>query len=243
MGDARDVYEEGALIFPAVAGPARLPGHRATSSACARCASACPSSGGATTWRCSARPGSASASCWRSAARSAGTRSHAHAEDWFDYSERRMVAGDPPAAERRARSSAPATTRSRACPTASRSRSRVEVDAEDGRIEVDLRDNPDCQPCGLNLTEACALGAAMIGVFNSIADHTVPPNAGSFRRVEVQLRENCVVGIAAPPASAARSPRPTSPTASRARCSARSPSSPTASAWPRAAPSSRRPAA
>jgi N-methylhydantoinase B len=34
----------------------------------------------------------------------------------------------------------------------------------------------------------------MIGVYNGIIDHTVPPNAGSFRRVEVLIRENCVVG-------------------------------------------------
>ncbi len=45
-------------------------------------------------------------------------------------------------------------------------------------IEVDLRDNPDSLPCGLNLSEACARTAAMVGVYNSI-DHTVPKNAGS----------------------------------------------------------------
>jgi N-methylhydantoinase B len=37
-------------------------------------------------------------------------------------------------------------------------------------------------------------------VFNSI-DHTVPPNAGSFRRIRVLLRENCVVGIPRHPTS------------------------------------------
>jgi N-methylhydantoinase B len=34
----------------------------------------------------------------------------------------------------------------------------------------------------------------MIGVFNSI-DPTVPPNAGSYRRLRIHLRENCVAGI------------------------------------------------
>jgi N-methylhydantoinase B len=34
----------------------------------------------------------------------------------------------------------------------------------------------------------------MIGVFNSI-DHTVPPNAGSYRRLRIHLREGCVAGI------------------------------------------------
>lgn len=76
----------------------------------------------------------------------------------------------------------------------------VRVDAEAAIVDVDLRDNPDAMPCGLNLSEACARTAAMVGVFNSI-DHTVPKNAGSFRRIHVQLRENCVVGIPRHPTS------------------------------------------
>lgn len=70
----------------------------------------------------------------------------------------------------------------------------VAVDAEDARITVDLRDNIDCLPSGLNLSEACARTAALIGVFMSI-EGDVPPNGGSFRRVTVHLRENCAVGI------------------------------------------------
>uniref|UniRef100_UPI00190F1C80 hydantoinase B/oxoprolinase family protein n=1 Tax=Geminicoccus flavidas TaxID=2506407 RepID=UPI00190F1C80 len=69
------------------------------------------------------------------------------------------------------------------------------IDAENARITVDLTDNIDCQPCGLNLSEGCARTAAMVGIYNGILDHTVPANAGSFRRVDVLLRENCVVGI------------------------------------------------
>ena len=69
----------------------------------------------------------------------------------------------------------------------------VEVKPEEAMIEVDLRDNPDCMPNGLNLSEACAMSTPMIGIFNSI-DHTVPKNEGSFRRVKIHLREGCVVG-------------------------------------------------
>ncbi|CAN0599850.1 unnamed protein product, partial [Laminaria digitata] len=76
----------------------------------------------------------------------------------------------------------------------------VKVDSEAAIVDVDLRDNPDAMPCGLNLSEACARTAAMVGVFNSI-EHTVPKNAGSFRRIHVQLRENCVVGIPKHPTS------------------------------------------
>ncbi|MGH2887621.1 MAG: hydantoinase B/oxoprolinase family protein, partial [Solirubrobacteraceae bacterium] len=70
----------------------------------------------------------------------------------------------------------------------------VTVDPEAARIEVDLRDNIDCQPCGLNLTEATARTAAMMGVFTGLGS-VVPPNAGSFRRLRIHLRENCIVGI------------------------------------------------
>ena len=70
----------------------------------------------------------------------------------------------------------------------------ITVDASRGRIEVDLRDNVDCLPNGLNLTESTARTAAMVGVFNGVGAG-VPANAGSFRRIEVLLRENCAVGI------------------------------------------------
>ena len=85
-------------------------------------------------------------------------------------------------------------------PTASRSRPRSTSIPNAAMIEVDLRDNPDCLPCGLNLSEACARTAAMVGIFNSI-DHGVPKNAGSFRRLRVHLRENCIVGIPRHPTS------------------------------------------
>ncbi|MEU7815943.1 hydantoinase B/oxoprolinase family protein [Pseudonocardia sp. NPDC049154] len=76
----------------------------------------------------------------------------------------------------------------------------VEVDPTEGRVRVDLRDNPDCQPCGLNLTESTSASSALVGVFNSLPA-SVPANAGSLRRIEVSLRENCVVGIPRHPAS------------------------------------------
>lgn len=76
----------------------------------------------------------------------------------------------------------------------------VKVDPEAGRVYVDLTDNLDCLPSGLNLSEACARTAAMIGIFNSI-DHKVPKNAGAFRRINVALRENCITGITQHPFS------------------------------------------
>lgn len=76
----------------------------------------------------------------------------------------------------------------------------VTVDPAAETITVDLRDNPDCLPVGLNLSEACARSAALIGVFNSI-DPDVPKNAGAYRRLDVLLRENCICGIPRHPTS------------------------------------------
>ena len=78
---------------------------------------------------------------------------------------------------------------------------KVTVESDGPSIEVDLRDNPDCMPCGLNLSESCARSAAMIGLFNALGDASVPTNQGSFRRVRILLRENCIVGIPRHPTS------------------------------------------
>jgi N-methylhydantoinase B len=123
---------------------------------------------------------------------------HEFSTEWFDYSERKMVAALAKCPSGRI------TARGRHDPIPQVAElalsATVTLDSEDGVVEVDLRENPDCQPCGLNLTEATARTGAMIGVFNSI-DHTVPPNAGSARRVRVLLRENCITGIPRHPTS------------------------------------------
>ena len=77
---------------------------------------------------------------------------------------------------------------------------KIEVRGDEGRLAVDLRDNVDCLPNGLNLTEATSRTAALVGIFNSIGAG-VPPNAGSFGCVDVALRENCAVGIPVHPHS------------------------------------------
>jgi N-methylhydantoinase B len=86
-------------------------------------------------------------------------------------------------------------------------RATIDVDPDAGRVVVDLRDNPDCTPTGLNLSEASSRNSATTGilyVLNSKRDAryaAVPNNSGSHRRIEVLLRENCVVGIPRHPAS------------------------------------------
>ena len=122
-----------------------------------------------------------------------------YARDWFDYSEERMADGirQLPAGRvivTTCHDPVPGL------PSGVDLSVTLEIDPAEAQITIDLRNNPDCQPCGLNLSEATSGTAAMIGVFNSI-DHTIPPNAGSFRRITVQLRDNCVVGIPKHPTS------------------------------------------
>lgn len=70
----------------------------------------------------------------------------------------------------------------------------VTVKPDEGRISIDLRDNPDNQANGLNLTVATATAAAIAGALAALPED-IPTNAGTFRRFEVLLREGCVVGI------------------------------------------------
>ncbi|TAP41711.1 hydantoinase B/oxoprolinase family protein [Arthrobacter sp. S39] len=70
----------------------------------------------------------------------------------------------------------------------------IEVKPKQGKITIDLRDNPDNLPNGLNLTKATATGAALAGILSGIPEN-LPSNAGTFRRIEVLLRDGCAVGI------------------------------------------------
>ncbi len=124
----------------------------------------------------------------------------AFTRQWFDYSEDRMVA----ALKKVPKGTATATSTHDPIPGTPENgisiNATVTVDPEAAMVDVDLRDNIDALPCGLNLSEACTRTSALIGVFNSI-DHSVPKNAGAFRRVNLHLKENCVAGIPRHPTS------------------------------------------
>jgi N-methylhydantoinase B/oxoprolinase/acetone carboxylase alpha subunit len=123
----------------------------------------------------------------------------AFVREWLDYSERRMTHAI------RALPAGKLTAEGRhdalpGLPDGIPVKVSIEVRPDEGMIEVDLRDNIDCVPVGVNLSQTCATAGALIGVLNCI-DASVPRNEGSFRRVRVLLRENCVVGIPRFPAS------------------------------------------
>lgn len=123
----------------------------------------------------------------------------AYARHWLDYSERLMTDAIRALPEGEA-TGATVHDPFPGVPDGVSLRATVRIDPRAALVEVDLRDNPDCLPCGLNLTEATARTAAMIAVFNSLPE-AVPFNGGSFRRLRVLLRENCCVGIPRHPAS------------------------------------------
>jgi N-methylhydantoinase B len=199
MGAARDVYEEGALIFPAVQVQRDFRDIEDVVRMC-QMRIRVPEQwwGDYLAMVGAARIGERELLAL--AADVGWDRLHRHTERWFDYSEQRMI--DAIGKLRPGR----AVRTSRHDPVPGTPADGVEVkvavhvDTEAATIEVDLRDNPDSLPCGLNLSEACARTAAMVGVYNSI-DHTVPKNAGSHRRIKVLLREGCIVGIPRHPTS------------------------------------------
>jgi N-methylhydantoinase B len=115
-------------------------------------------------------------------------------EEWFDYSERR--------AEHAIRKLPKGTLVQHGrhdplgdfMPEGIELEVRITIDPDAGTIVNDLTNNPDCLDCGMNLTEATATVYGFQGMLNAL-DNDIPPNAGSFRRVRVKLRENCCVGI------------------------------------------------
>ncbi|UCB46821.1 MAG: hydantoinase B/oxoprolinase family protein [Spirochaetota bacterium] len=118
---------------------------------------------------------------------------HGYTQQWFKYSEEMMIKAinEMPSGKKTVTT---AHDPFPGVPEGVPLKATVEIKSKQGIIEVDLRDNPDCVPSGINQSEACILTHSQIGVYNSIP-HTVPTNAGSFSRIKIMLRENCCVGI------------------------------------------------
>jgi len=199
MGGAKDVYEEGALIFPAVKVQEDYKNIEDIVRMC-RMRIRVPDQwwGDFLAMIGAARIGERELLALADEIGWAALEQHT--EDYFDYSEARMIEAIRKLPEGQAEHSSrhdafPGTPAEGIEITA-----KLKVLPHDALVEIDLTDNPDCLPCGLNLSEACARTSAMIGVFNSF-DPTVPKNAGAFRRLRIKLREGCIVGIPRHPTS------------------------------------------
>lgn len=122
-------------------------------------------------------------------------------EEWFDYSERRI----DHALKQLTSGTYEATTAHDPLPGI-REESfpihvKVEVDAEAGRVAIDLTQNMDCVEAGINMTRATSVNSAATGLFN-VLESDLPHNHGTFRRIDVALREGCITGYPVHPASA-----------------------------------------
>src|ERR1700674_507730 len=114
--------------------------------------------------------------------------------EWFDYSERRMIHALERLPSGQLTGSGRHDPFPPGLPDGIPLSVSINVDSENRTIEVDLRDNVDCVPAGINESEACAVASVIQGIF-SVIDPDIPHNAGSFRRIKVLVRENSVAGI------------------------------------------------
>ncbi len=199
MGAARDVYAEGAPIFPATRIQANYDHIQDIIRIC-RMRIRVPDQWWGDYLAALGAARVAEREILKLGAEHGWERFHALERAWLDYSEQRMVAAirQLPAGEATAENihdPFPGTPAE-----GIRIQATVAIDPAEARITVDLRDNPDNMPCGLNLTEGTATSGALCGIFDSIGPG-VPANAGSYRRIDVKLREGCVVGIPKHPTS------------------------------------------
>jgi N-methylhydantoinase B len=124
----------------------------------------------------------------------------AFVDEWLDYSERCMEQAIRrlPAKRLHARSAHDPIP---GLPGGVEVNVTIDVEPEEGRVTFDLRENPDCIPFGLNVSEYCARGGCIIALLNCL-EEDIPRNAGSFRRVEILLREGSIAGGLVEPYSA-----------------------------------------
>ncbi|WP_223838421.1 hydantoinase B/oxoprolinase family protein [Saccharopolyspora pogona] len=70
----------------------------------------------------------------------------------------------------------------------------IDIRSADGWITVDLTNNVPNVDCGLNLTEATTTSAVYAGIYNGLHAQ-LPKNSGAFRRIDVKLKKGAAVGI------------------------------------------------
>lgn len=113
---------------------------------------------------------------------------------WFDYSEQRMrqaIAALPAAVIERESFHDPIPPM---LPDGIPVRVKLTVDPTAGMIEIDLTANIDCMDNGLNLSEACSISNSVAGVYNCLPSD-IPRNGGSYRCIRMKLREGAAIGI------------------------------------------------
>lgn len=70
---------------------------------------------------------------------------------------------------------------------------KCDIDNEEGYITIDLRDNADCMPCGLNMSEATVVSTTRAGVLNRLSPD-IPKVEGAMKHIRVLYREGSIIG-------------------------------------------------
>ena len=113
--------------------------------------------------------------------------------DWLNYSEQRMVEALRKMPHARLTNTGRHDPFEPILPEGVPINVTIDIDPTQARITVDLLDNVPNLDCGLNESEACTISSVMAGLFNALSAD-IPRNAGSFRRVDFLLKEGAVVG-------------------------------------------------
>ncbi len=112
--------------------------------------------------------------------------------DWFDYSERRMIDNIRRLPKANLVNKGQSDPLEGILPEGLELTVKIEIDPDEAMIHVDLSDNPPCVDVGLNTSLGSATSAVVGAVFNAL-DNDLPRNAGSFRRLRFTYAEESVV--------------------------------------------------
>jgi N-methylhydantoinase B len=112
--------------------------------------------------------------------------------DWFDYSERRMIDNIRRMPRARLVNKGRSDPLVGILPDGLELTVKIEIDPDAAMIHVDLSDNPPCVDVGLNTSLGAATSAVVGAIFNAL-DKDLPRNAGSFRRLRFTYAEESVV--------------------------------------------------
>jgi N-methylhydantoinase B len=209
MGTARDVYQEGALIFPAVRVQQDYRDNLDIINMCMmRIRVPNQWRGDYLAMLGAARIGERE--IVRMGEELGWAAVAGHARQWFDFSERRMIETIAAMQSGRARMTCTHDPLPHSPSGGIAANADVTVDSAAARITVDLTDNIDCLPVGVNLSEACSRTAASRASSTACRNRRRPMPAASEGRGAP--RENCIVGIPHHP-TPPRWRRPTWPTA------------------------------
>ena len=112
--------------------------------------------------------------------------------EWFDYSERRMIENIRRLPRAQLVNKGKSDPLEGILPGGLELTVKIEIDPDTAMIHVDLSDNPPCVDVGLNTSLGAATSAVVGAIFNAL-DKDLPRNAGSFRRLTFTYAEESVV--------------------------------------------------